>query len=78
MVVFALSPVPPALSLAVPLKVAGTVLGPKLLPFVGAVTDAVLGAVLSTVNVAVRSLNALPSLANTVWEPAEAPAGTLN
>src|SRR5215212_8331010 len=69
-------PTPAELSAALPLKVAGTVAAANVLPPAGVVTDAVVGAVLSTVKVCEKLI--VPSLAVTVWAPSDAPAGTLN
>src|SRR5439155_23713286 len=61
-VLLAFRPVPPLLSAALPLKVAGTVAVRKALPFAGVVTDAVVGAVLSIVKVTAVLVPVLPTL----------------
>src|SRR5438552_223874 len=61
-VVFALSPEPPALSAALPLKLAGTVAGRKALPAAGVVTEAADGTVLSSVKVTAVPVKLLPVL----------------
>jgi hypothetical protein len=63
-VLFMSRPLPVELSAALPLNVAGTVAARKLLPFAGVVTEAVVGAVLSTVNAAEALF--VPSVAETV------------
>jgi hypothetical protein len=52
-VLSAFRPTPPELSAALPLKIAGTEAARKLLPLAGVVTEAVPGAVVSFVTVAV-------------------------
>ena len=47
-VLFAFRPPPPLLSAALPLKLTGTVPAWKVLPFAGAVTEAIVGNVPST------------------------------
>ena len=58
----ALRPAPPLLSAALPLKLAGTVAVRKALPFAGVVTDAVVGAVLSSVKVTAVLVPVFPTL----------------
>src|SRR5437870_1181626 len=53
---------PPLLSAALPLKLAGTVAGRKALPFAGVVTDAVVGAVPSRMKVTAVLVPVLPTL----------------
>ncbi len=78
-VVFKLSPEPPVLSAALPLNVVGTVAAPKLLPFAGVVTDAVVGAVLSMVKVfAVPCVVAPPLSLADARAPYEPSAGATN
>ena len=61
-VLFAFRPAPPLLSAALPLKLAGTVVAENVLPFAGAVTEAVIGLVLSSVKVMAVPLKLLPTL----------------
>src|SRR5947199_10145758 len=53
---------PPLLSAALPLKLAGTVAAENVVPDTGVVTDAVAGAVLSKVKVIALPVNVLPDL----------------
>ena len=72
-VLSALRPTPPLLSAALPLKLAGTVVARKELPLAGVVTDAVAGAVLSSVKLTALPVKVLPALsvafAVTVYVP---------
>ena len=61
-VLLAFRPTPPLLSAALPLKVAGTEAAASVLPLAGVVTDAVTGAVLSSVKVMAVPLKVLPTL----------------
>ena len=72
-VLSAFRPTPPLLSAALPLKLAGTVAARKELPLAGVVTDAVAGAVLSSVKLTALPVKVLPALsvafAVTVYVP---------
>ena len=72
-VLSAFRPTPPLLSAALPLKLAGTVAARKELPLAGVVTDAVAGAVLSSVKLRALPVKVLPALsvafAVTVYVP---------
>jgi hypothetical protein len=61
-VLLAFRPAPVVLSAALPLNVGGTVAELKLLPFAGVVTEAVIGFVLSSVNVIAVPLKVFPTL----------------
>src|SRR5689334_10818824 len=61
-VLFALRPTPPLLSATLPLKVAGTVAARKVLPSAGVATEAVAGAVLSSVKLLARPVKPLPAI----------------
>src|SRR5437667_454559 len=61
-VLSALSRTPPLLSAALLLKLAGTVVARKELPLAGVVTEAVAGAVLSSVKLTAVPLKVLPTL----------------
>ena len=69
----ALRPTPPLLSAALPLKLAGTEAARKAFPLAGVVTDAVAGAVLSSVKLTALPVKVLPALsvafAVTVYVP---------
>src|SRR5437763_927059 len=60
-VLLAARPTPPALSAALPPKLAGTVLARKELPAAGVVTEAVAGAVLSRVKLTAAPVTLLPT-----------------
>src|SRR5207248_3173043 len=61
-VLLAARPTPPLLSATLPLKLAGTVAARNELPLAGVVTDAVAGAVLSSVKLTAVPVKVLPAL----------------
>ena len=61
-VLLVFKPTPPLLSAALPLNAAGTEAARKALPFAGAVTDAVIGTVLSNVKVTAVPATVLPAI----------------
>ena len=60
-VLLAFRPTPPLLSATLPLKLAGTLAARNALPSAGVVTDAVAGAVLSSVKLTAVPVNVLPA-----------------
>src|SRR5437899_1300478 len=72
-VLLALKPTPPELSAALPEKLAGTVAARKELPLAGVVTDADVGAVLSSVKLIALPVSVFPTIsvafACTVYVP---------